>query len=89
MDAPVTLYSTRVCPYCVRAKALLTARGIAYREIMVDEEPALRDEMMQKSGRRTVPQIFIGDRHVGGYTELYLLDSRGGLAPLLSGASMN
>lgn len=89
MDAPVTLYSTRHCGYCVRAKALLQARGIAYREIMVDEQPSLRDEMMQKSGRRTVPQIFIGDRHLGGYTELYLLDSRGGLAPLLTGASMN
>ncbi len=89
MAAPVTLYSTRHCGYCVRAKALLDARGIAYDEILVDEQPALRDEMMQKSGRRTVPQIFFGERHLGGYTELYLLDSRGGLASLLSGASVN
>lgn len=89
MTAPVTLYSTRHCGYCVRAKALLDSRGIAYDEILVDEQPALRDEMMQKSGRRTVPQIFFGERHVGGYTELYLLDSRGGLASLLSGAPVN
>lgn len=89
MPAPVTLYSTRHCGYCVRAKALLDARGIAYQEIMVDEAPQLREEMMQKSGRRTVPQIFVGERHLGGYTELYLLDSRGGLAPLLSSAPVN
>ena len=89
MTAPVVLYSTRMCSYCVRAKALLEARGIPFREVMVDEAPALRDEMMEKSGRRTVPQIFIGDHHVGGYTELYLLDSRGGLAPLLSGHPSN
>ena len=89
MSATVTLYSTRFCSYCVRAKALLDARGISYREILVDEAPTLRDEMMQKSGRRTVPQIFIGERHLGGYTELYLLDSRGGLATLLSGTPVN
>ena len=89
MSTPVTLYSTRHCGYCTRAKALLDARGIAYQEIMVDEAPQLREEMMQKSGRRTVPQIFFGERHLGGYTELYLLDSRGGLGPLLSGASVN
>ena len=89
MSAPVTLYSTRHCGYCSRAKALLDARGIAYEEILVDEQPQLRDEMMQKSGRRTVPQIFFGERHLGGYTELYLLDSRGGLATLLDDAHLN
>ena len=89
MSAPVTLYSTRHCGYCTRAKALLEARGIAYDEILVDEQPHLREEMMQRSGRRTVPQIFFGERHLGGYTELYLLDTRGGLAAMLSDASLN
>ncbi|HEY1774475.1 MAG TPA: glutaredoxin 3 [Gammaproteobacteria bacterium] len=85
MAAPVTVYSTRVCPYCVRAKALLDSKHVAYTEIMVDQDPEKRAEMMQKSGRRTVPQIFVGDRHVGGFDELYALDHSGGLDPLLAG----
>ncbi|MGH8293767.1 MAG: glutaredoxin 3 [Gammaproteobacteria bacterium] len=83
---PVTVYSTRVCPYCMRAKALLQSKHIAYTEYLVDQEPARRVEMQQKTGgRRSVPQIFIGDRHVGGYDELYALDHRGDLDRLLAG----
>ncbi len=82
--APVTLYSTQVCPYCVRAKALLDGKHVAYTEIRVDREPGKMAEMMQKSGRRTVPQIFIGERHVGGFDELYALDRDGRLDPLLA-----
>jgi len=80
----VTLYSTRVCGFCSRAKALLEAKRVPYTEIMVDLDPARREEMVQKSGRHTVPQIFIGGRHVGGYVDLYLLDRHGGLDPLLA-----
>lgn len=80
----VTLYSTRVCGFCSRAKALLEAKRVPYTEILVDLEPARREEMVQKSGCHTVPQIFIGERHVGGYVDLYLLDRQGGLDPLLS-----
>lgn len=82
---PVTLYSTRVCGFCNRTKALLDAKRVPYTEILVDVEPGRREEMVEKSGRHTVPQIFIGERHVGGYVELFLLDSRGGLDPLLAG----
>ena len=85
MAALVTVYSTRVCPYCVRAKALLDSKHVAYTEIMVDQDPGKLTEMMQKSGRRTVPQIFVGSRHVGGFDDLYALDHSGGLDPLLAG----
>ncbi|HKS93813.1 MAG TPA: glutaredoxin 3 [Gammaproteobacteria bacterium] len=82
----VIVYSTRVCPYCMRAKALLQSKHIAYTEYLVDQEPARRVEMQQKSGgRRSVPQIFIGDRHVGGFDELYALERRGDLDRLLAG----
>jgi len=81
---PVTVYSTRVCPYCVRAKALLDRKQVPYTDIMVDQDPARLTEMMQKSGRRTVPQIFVGETHVGGCDELYALDRAGGLDPLLA-----
>ncbi|HKT31452.1 MAG TPA: glutaredoxin 3 [Gammaproteobacteria bacterium] len=82
----VTVYSTRVCPYCMRAKALLQSKHIAYTEFLVDQEPARRVEMQQKSGgRRSVPQIFIGERHIGGCDELYALDRRGELDRLLAG----
>jgi glutaredoxin 3 len=84
MAVPVTVYSTRVCPYCIRAKALLDGKHVAYTEVMVDQDPEKRAEMMQKSGRRTVPQIFVGDRHVGGFDDLYALDRSGGLDPLLA-----
>jgi glutaredoxin 3 len=85
VSTPVTVYSTRVCPYCVRAKALLDRKHVPYTEVLVDEHPEKRAEMMQKSGRRTVPQIFVGDHHVGGFDDLYALDRDGGLDPLLAG----
>jgi glutaredoxin 3 len=87
MSAPrVVIYSTAVCPYCVRAENLLRARGVAEIEkIRVDLDPARRDEMMARTARRTVPQIFIGDTHVGGYDDLVALDQAGRLLPLLSG----
>jgi glutaredoxin 3 len=82
---PVTVYSTQFCPYCVRAKQLLDAKGAEYEEIRVDQNPELRQVMMQKSGRRTVPQIWIGDTHVGGFDDLWRLDQTGKLDPLLAG----
>ena len=85
--APVKMYTTAYCPYCVRAKQILAARGVeAIEEIRVDTQPELRMAMMQITGRRTVPQIFIGETHVGGCDDLMALDSRGGLVPLLQGA---
>ncbi|MDE2091111.1 MAG: glutaredoxin 3 [Gammaproteobacteria bacterium] len=81
---PVTIYSTRVCGYCIRAKALLQSKHVAYTEYLVDLDPVRREEMLHKSQRRTVPQIFIGEQHVGGYHELYELDSTGGLDKLLA-----
>ena len=82
----VTMYTTAVCPYCVRAKQVLKARGVQeIDEIRVDLQPEERQKMMDMTGRRTVPQIFIGDTHVGGCDDLMALDSRGGLAPLLAG----
>lgn len=81
---PVRMYTTQVCPYCVRAKALLAQRGVgAIEEIRVDLDPAQRDAMVALTGRRTVPQIFIGDTHVGGCDDLIALDQRGDLMPLL------
>jgi glutaredoxin 3 len=83
---PVTMYTTAFCPYCVRAKQILKARGVdEINEIRVDAEPQERMKMMEITGRRTVPQIFIGDTHVGGCDDLMALDSRGGLLPLLNG----
>jgi len=80
----VKMYTTQVCPYCQRAKALLQQRGVAQiEEIRVDLNPAERDTMVQITGRRTVPQIFIGDTHVVGCDDLVALDHRGGLLPLL------
>src|SRR5437868_13436198 len=82
----VKMYTTAVCPYCIRAKQILKARGVdAIDEIRVDMQPEERLKMMQITGRRTVPQIFIGDTHVGGCDDLMYLDSRGGLMPLLHG----
>ena len=79
------MYTTQVCPYCQRAKALLRQRGVdQIDEIRIDLDPAQRDHMMQITGRRTVPQIFIGDTHVGGCDDLIALDQKGGLAPLLA-----
>jgi glutaredoxin 3 len=85
----VKMYTTQVCPFCQRAKALLMQRGVdAIEEVRVDLHPAERDTMVQITGRRTVPQIFIGQTHVGGCDDLVALDQRGGLMPLLaSGAA--
>jgi glutaredoxin 3 len=84
----VKMYTTLVCPFCVRAKQLLKARGVEnIDEVRVDLQPAERATMMQITGRRTVPQIFIGDTHVGGCDDLIALDQRGGLMPLLQGAA--
>jgi len=86
MSARVVMYSTGVCPYCQRAEALLKARGVVEIEkVRVDLEPARLHEMVNRTGRRTVPQIFVGETHVGGFDELSALDREGRLAPLLAG----
>jgi glutaredoxin 3 len=86
MGGNVVMYSTGACPFCQRAEALLKARGVAAIEkIRVDLDPARRDEMINRTGRRTVPQIFVGETHVGGFDELAALDREGKLAPLLAG----
>jgi glutaredoxin 3 len=83
--ARIRMYTTGTCPFCVRAEMLLKSKGVAEIEkIRVDLDPQQRAEMMQKTGRRTVPQIYIGDRHVGGFDDLAELDHAGGLDPLLS-----
>ncbi len=80
----VKMYTTAVCPYCIRAKQLLNAKGVAQiEEIRIDTDPDARAHMMAITGRRTVPQIFIGDTHVGGCDDLVALDAKGGLLPLL------
>jgi len=85
--SPVKMYTTAVCPYCIRAKQLLKARGVEQiEEIRIDLNPAEQQTMMRVTGRRTVPQIFIGETHVGGCDDLVALDGRGGLMPLLAGA---
>jgi glutaredoxin 3 len=85
----VLMYSTAACPYCIRAEQLLKARGVAEIEkVRIDLDPAQRDEMMQKTGRRTVPQIYIGDIHVGGCDDLVALDQAGKLLPLLAGEAV-
>ena len=87
MQAGVLMYSTRFCPYCVRARLLLDSKKVGYEDIGVDTRPELRREMMDKSGRRTVPQIWIGDRHVGGYDDLARLERAGELDELLKQVS--
>ena len=83
----VKMYTTAVCPYCIRAKQLLKARGVeSIEEIRIDLNPAERDQMMATTQRRTVPQIFIGNTHVGGCDDLVALDAKGGLMPLLQAA---
>ena len=83
--AAVKMYTTLVCPYCQRAEALLKARGVGEIEkVRVDLEPARRDEMVARTGRRTVPQIFVGETHVGGFDDLSALDRDGKLVPLLA-----
>jgi glutaredoxin 3 len=81
----IVMYATGVCPYCVMAERLLRARGVAeIRKIRVDLEPERRTEMTERTGRRTVPQIYIGERHIGGFDDLSALDRTGGLEPLLN-----
>ena len=81
---PVKMYTTAVCPYCIRAKQFLQSKGVAeIEEIRIDSDLDARTHMVQSTGRRTVPQIFIGSTHVGGYDDLVALDGQGGLQPLL------
>ncbi len=83
----VKMYTTAVCPYCIRAKQLLKAKGVEQiEEIRIDLDPVQRDHMMQTTGRRTVPQIYVGETHVGGCDDLMALDAKGGLLPLLQAA---
>lgn len=83
--ARVRMYATGWCPYCIRAEQMLVAKGVTEIEkLRVDLDPPLKDEMIAKTGRRTVPQIFIGETHVGGFDDMVALDGRGGLDPLLA-----
>ena len=86
MTAQVTMYTTQFCPYCMQAKALLDEKSVPYTDIAVDGKPELRAQMMERSGRRTVPQIWIGDHHVGGFDDLWALERQGQLDNLLNGA---
>ncbi|MEN3753144.1 glutaredoxin 3 [Mangrovibacter sp. SLW1] len=79
--ANIDIYTTTTCPYCSRAKALLSSKGVSFNEIVIDRDSGLRSQMMERSGRRTVPQIFIDEQHIGGCDDLYALDARGGLDP--------
>ena len=83
MSSDITMYSTRFCPYCVRARFLLESKNVEFTDIGVDARPELRREMTERSGRRTVPQIWIGERHVGGYDDLARLEQMGELDELL------
>ena len=86
--AKVEIYTSPICGYCHRAKALLAKKGVAFTEIDVSGDPDVRDEMVERAqGRRTVPQIFVGGRHVGGCDDIYALESAGKLDPLLAAAS--
>ena len=87
MSVPVIVYSTAVCPYCIRAERLLEAKGVTVQKIRVDLDPAERVKMMERTGRRTVPHIYVGDPHVGGFDDLYALDQAGKLDPLLNGTA--
>lgn len=79
----IDIYTKATCPFCMRAKALLTSKGVSFNELPIDGNPARREEMIQRSGRETVPQIFINGQHIGGCDDLYALDASGGLDPLL------
>lgn len=86
MAVPVLMYRTEHCPYCIRAEALLKARGVTEIEfIRIDSDPSRRAEMIERTGRRTVPQIYIGATHVGGFDDLSALDREGRLVPMLAG----
>ena len=83
----ITMYATGVCPYCIRAEQLLRSKGVTeIQKIRIDQDPEQRAVMMERTGRRTVPQIYIGERHIGGCDDLYALDRAGGLEPLLKAA---
>ncbi|HZV98357.1 MAG TPA: glutaredoxin 3 [Methylophilaceae bacterium] len=83
--AMIVMYTTATCPFCINAERLLLSKGVTQiQKIRVDLEPGLRQEMMQKTGRRTVPQIYIDERHIGGFEDLRALDLQGGLEPLLA-----
>lgn len=86
LSPQVVLYTTRFCPYCTRARALLVRKGVEFNDIPVDADPERRAEMQARSGRRTVPQIWIGDYHVGGFDELAALEREGSLDELLQRA---
>ena len=81
----IVIYLTGWCPYCQRARELLSAKGLAFREVNVDDDPKLREDMMERSGRRTVPQVFIGEKHIGGCDDLFALDGSGELDRLIKG----
>ena len=83
VSAAVTLYTTRFCPYCMRARSLLDDKAVAYRDIPVDGEPELRREMVERSGRHTVPQIWVGEQHIGGFDDMARLEHVGQLDKLL------
>ena len=89
MTAQVVIYTTGFCGYCSRARKLLEQKGVAFEEIRTDGDAARKAEMIQRSGRRTVPQIFVGDHHVGGCDDLYALDRAGGLDALLNQGTQN
>jgi len=82
----IVMYASGWCPYCDQARRLMTKKGLAFKEIDVDEDAKLREEMIARSGRRTVPQIFIGAKHIGGCDELFALERSGELDPLIEGA---
>ena len=84
----IVIYSTGMCPYCVRAKRFLDTKGVSYTELRVDLDPALRQQMEHKSQRRSVPQIFIGDHHVGGFDDMWRLEQSGKLDTLLGGITL-
>ncbi len=79
----IRIYTTKICSYCMMAKRLLDKKGVRYSEINIDSEPGLREQLIQETKRRTVPQIFIGDRHIGGFDDLYALDQQNALDPML------
>lgn len=87
LNTSIVMYSTRFCPYCVRARGLLASKGWAFEDISVDMDRAKRTEMMEKSGRHTVPQIWIGEQHIGGCDELFHLEVAGTLESLVTGAN--
>lgn len=84
---PITMYTTAICPYCVAAKNFLKSKGLAWSEVRVDTDPAERERMVAKSGRTSVPQIFVGDTHVGGFDDMMAMHRDGKFAPLVSGGA--